>query len=220
MQFKIPQKSNSSDATATWLDRKEWRGGHLKSGSKSGAVVLWALFIFWCLYTIPSLIDACAGETNLPPFVTIALSVPLLFIGLIVLWFAVRQTKQAIRHGEFSLDMLPFPARIGQQSGVSINFASAHVVDQEFTVTWRCTYVDSDQDGTNRTEVWSEAVHVIATAGASDKRGAQLEARMQLPSSAPPSDPLKPAKHHKWEVCVQSQDARFSHDFEVPVLGA
>jgi hypothetical protein len=212
-------KRFTNDTKNGWRGKKEWRDGMVKSNSRFGVLRIWFLAVFWNGISLPMYFGFMLSDSNVPMWAKIVFALfPIIGIGL--LWGALKHTAHQLRHGETSLVIKPFPAKLGENASIAIELINARAIGEVFTVTWRCNHVDTSGSSSSRSERWSQALsaQAIAHASASNpKAQAIVRATLQLPSDLPASESTKTSNHHEWVVVIESKAAGFSEQFTVPV---
>ena len=208
---------------APWLANKAWADNRIRSGKRWEVWLAWGFAVVWGCIAYPAAMTALPRAWSDGNYLVAGVLGILVAVGLGLLVWAVRATRDAHSHGEVHLVMDPFPGSIGGHVGASIDLpAVTYQPDLQFTVTLRCAYhYRTRSAGDNSTEsreqlVWqTEGVAQVQPQGA----GSRVSFRLDVPKGLPPSeDPVGDSEHH-WTVLLQSTDPalQFSRRFEVPV---
>ncbi len=208
---------------APWLANKAWADNRIRSGKRWEVWLAWGFAVVWGGIAYPAAMAALPRAWNNANYLVVGVLGTLVAVGLGLLVWAVRATRDAHRHGEVHLVMDPFPGSIGGHVGAAIDLpAIAYRPDLQFEVTLRCAYHyqtrSAGDDSTESREqlVWqTEGVAQVQPQGA----GSRLSFRLNVPEGLPQSeDPVGDSVHH-WTVLLKSSDPglTFSRRFEVPV---
>lgn len=207
-----------------WLAHKAWADNRIRSSKRWEVWFAWGFAGVWGAIAYPAAWSAMprAWRNDNPVVLTVLGLMVVVGLGLLV--WAVRATRDAWRHGEVRLVMDPFPGAIGGHVGATVDLPGVpYRPELRFAVTLRCAYHYATRTGggDNSTEsreqvVWQgEGAAQVQPQG----RGSRVAFRLSVPQGLPESDQAVGDSEHHWTVVLESTDPAldFSRRFEVPV---
>lgn len=219
--FAIKGKKVNSSAEAKlypWLARPEWKNGTIKSDAKMGMYGIWGFAIFWNVISIPAAIGATLEAIEKQNYIAlVALIFPIVGLGLI--YWAVKKTRQWKRFGITPLTMDPYPGSINGQVGGHVQLNAPYDPTLVYKVTLSCIHSYMSGSGKNRSR--SESAKWQDEGYAKVKPMAQnifLEFCFDVPDNLPISEEFADS-YHLWRLSIESEmeGADLNRSFEIPV---
>lgn len=210
------------EGPSPWLARREWAGNQIRSSKRLEIMVAWGFATVWNLIALPmaaASLPRLWRQENWPAAAALASFVA---VGLGLLAWAVRATRDARRFGDLRLVLDPFPGAIGGDFGATLDLPTVPWQGgQRFLVTLRCIqHYRTRSAGENSTEAREQTIwqaegmaQVEPHAG-----GSRLRFRFAVPGDLPASE--APANdYHTWRLRVESTGSDLGLDriFDVPV---
>ncbi len=206
---------------APWLARREWADNAIRSDKRWELWVAWGFTLAWNLISMPLLFSELPRLLQNPkPGPMIAMIFPLIGVGLLI--WAIRVSRDVARQGELRLSLDPFPGAIGGHVGGTLMLGRSHDASHAYRVTLSCLrhYRQRDSEGTESRESLAWQIEGFArTAYSSD--GVRLGFRFSVPAGLPPSsEDDGEGNHHSWRLQIERQPpaTSFSRRFEIPVF--
>jgi len=200
-----------------WLNNDRWRRT-VRSDAKKSMIAAWCFAGFWNLVAWPGVMvlpEELARENW-------AALLVLLFptVGLLLVFWAVRLTREWFRYGVTELRLDPYPGAIGGHVGGTIKVQG---VDPgcEFQVLLECvrSFVKTSSGERKR-----EATVIWQTKGLAEAAGASgfvdVRFRFDVPDGLPASEDPDQDDYHAWHVkliCHQA-DVVLDRQFEIAVF--
>lgn len=186
----------------------------IRSTKKWEVWVAWGVTLFWNLISAPVLflhLPALLRDPT-PPRV-IAMIFPVIGVALLV--WAIRASRDAWRFRSVRLVLDPFPGALGGDVGGSLVVPLAFVGSRSFALTLDCRLHTSRQSG-GETETVEHLIWETRGAARSERHadGTRLSFRFELPRDLPAS-----GGQHVWRLSIASSgdSPRFVRQFEIPV---
>jgi hypothetical protein len=183
-------------------------------------VVAWFFAAFWNLISAPLpfvVLEEVRADGNY--LALIGLMFPAVGLGLLV--WALRRTREWTRFGPAPVEMDPFPGAIGGHVGGTIDLALPYDSTAEFEVTLTSlrSYVSGSGKNRSRKEkaLWQNDLVAFAEPG---PEGTRLTFRFDVPAGLHESDAQDPGdSSHAWRLNVRADipGADFNRDYEIPV---
>ena len=204
-----------------WREKKAWRTNNIKSSAKSAVYALWGFTIFWNLISVTPFLgeDNVLSQMSRKPEAAVVFLFPI--VGLVMLGWSIRATRQWKRFGKTPLVMDPFPGCIGGQVGGQVSLRLPYSKSHEFNVTLSCrkSYMTGSGKNRRRTEsvIWqSEGV-------AHHERGplgTRLSFRFDVPEDKSETEPDDQQSYILWKVNLNAklQGADFEREYIIPVF--
>lgn len=214
----------SEYTSGAWRQRKGWQTQRIRSGAKTGMWVVWVFAIFWNGVSSPvwfQLPDEIAKQNYMA---LVSLLFPL--VGLGILYFAIRTTREYLRFGIIELSMDPYPGSIGGHVGGTmeikrLQYEDPTVNSADFNVTLECVYSyisGSGKDRSRRENIkWAEQGLAKIRRSAF---GIQLAFRFDVPDHLPEADSERGSTYHFWRVTVKAElpGADLNRKYDIPVF--
>jgi hypothetical protein len=211
-----------TEAMPDWaLDKKDWASGEIRSSAKSSVYVLWGFTIFWNLVSATPFL----GEKNVlheipnnPPAALVFLF-PL--IGLVMLAFCIKVTRQWRRFGATPLKLDPFPGAIGGHIGgtLRLNIPYDRLARYEVTVSCRRSSISGSGKERRRKEsiLWQSESFCHQTRCA---KGTELSFRFDIPAEKAESESDKQESYILWKLSINAtlEGPDFQREFVIPVF--
>ncbi|MEM8982942.1 MAG: DUF3592 domain-containing protein [Pseudomonadota bacterium] len=200
-----------------WLANPAWQGAALTSQAKSKLRGSWIFAVFWNLVSLPLpflLIDEVINKGNYPAL--LGLLFPIVGVGLLI--WAVRTSREWSRFGPAPCELDPFPGSIGGNVGGRIAIHGLESAEQRFNVTLSLRL--SQRSSKSRTErvQWQHSQRVRAVRVANKN---EIAFRFDVPSDLAESDPVKDGgSYHLWRLHVHGDmpGPDFDRTYEIPVF--
>jgi hypothetical protein len=200
-----------------WLDSDHWPRS-VRSDAKKSMIGTWALAGFWNLLAWPGVL-ALPEELGQGNWAALVIT---LFpaVGILLLYWAVKLTREWLRYGVTELTLDPYPGAIGGHVGGIVTIRGADP-RQPFEVSLECVYSHVARAGgkrRRRSEVkWQ--TRGVADAGRV-AGGAEVRFRFDVPPGLPASDAPEHDDHHVWYLRVRSpqSDVNLERQFEIGVF--
>lgn len=203
-----------------WLLNDKWQSETIRSSSKMTMWAAWGFAAFWNLVSAPTPFIAYREVTESQNYIAlVALLFPL--IGIVLIAWAVRRTREWTRFGATPVVLDPFPGSIGGHVGgtiaLNLPFDSAHKF--LLTLTNIHSYMSGSGDDRSRKEdaLWQD--EIVAHAESSGT-GTRLVFRYDIPEGLSESDAAPEGEAYDlWRLNVRADipGADFDRDFEIPV---
>ena len=204
-----------------WLEKKNWRDNHIRSGARYGHWAMLAFALVWNGLTLPLFLNADEfwGRIEEEPIVLVALLFPLVGVGLMaaVVWAFLAWRK----FGPTPLVLDPFPGSIGGHVGGWVDTRIPFAAKQRFDVTLACMRSSVSGSGKNRKR--SESVHWQTDGVCHVERsgtGTQLFFRFTVPEDLPAADVARTGTYYLWKVTIacEMDGPDFSRTYDIPVF--
>lgn len=208
----------SKNSDAPWLNYPAWAKNKIRSNQGSKVKFAWFMTGIWNAVALPlSIFVIPKNIANGNYVVAIALMFPI--VGLFLLHWAIKITRDFRRYGDPVLVLDPFPGSIGGDFGGFIEFACQE--QTHFNLTLTCFNVKPNHGSDNETvetAIWqTEGAAGLASA----LQGGRLQFRFSIPNDLPSSEPPKTKQNFiKWRLDIECDaiEPKFSRQFEVPVF--
>lgn len=219
--FAIKGKKVNTSAEAKlspWLARPEWKNGSIKSDAKLGMYGVWGIAIFWNLISYTAAIPATMEAFEKQNYVAlVAWLFPLVGLGL--LYWAIKKTKEWKRFGITLLTMDPYPGSISGHVGGHVQVNMPYDPKLNYKVTLNCLHSYVSGSGKNRTR--KESVKWQDEGYAKVKPAAQnvfLDFCFDVPDNLPISEEVSDS-YHLWRLNLESEmeGIDLNRSFEIPV---
>jgi len=204
---------------APWLLNDDWQTATIRSSSKSSMVGAWAFAAIWNLISAPLPFVLYSEILEKQNYVAIVgLLFPIVGIGLLV--WAVRRTKEWTRFGAAPVTLDPFPGSIGGHVGGTIDLKLPYDTSHQFELSLTNIHSYMSGSGKNRSQrekaVWQDATIAHAEISA---RGTRLTFRFDIPEGFNESDTEKDDNYHEWRLNLHAELAGTDLDrnYDLPV---
>jgi len=204
---------------APWLLNNDWQTATIRSTSKASMWGAWIFAAIWNLISAPLPFVLYAEVFEKQNYIaSVGLLFPLVGIGLLV--WAVRRTREWTRFGPAPVTLDPFPGSIGGHVGGTIDLKLPFNANNEFAVTLTNVHSYTSGSGKNRsqreTAVWQKNLIAHAATG---PNGTRLTFRFDVPEDCRQSDTEKDDSYHVWRLNLRATlaGADLDRDFELPV---
>lgn len=217
---KEKDKSLEVYAESPWLLNDNWQTPAIKSDSKSAMYGAWFFTALWNLVSAPLpfvLYEEITEKQNYPAL--LGLLFPLIGIGLLV--WAIRRTREWTSFGPAPVNLDPFPGSIGGHVGGSIELNVPFNTANEFNLTLTCAHSYESGSGKNRSRrekaTWQKKLIAHAEPGS---RGTRLTFRFDVPDGLQPADTQKDDSYYLWRLNVNAElpGTDLDRDYELPVF--
>jgi hypothetical protein len=199
------------------MENAKWADNRIACSHKRQLWFAWGFAVFWNLISTPVGFIVPADIIKGNYLAAIGLLFPLIGIGLLV--WAVRLTRDWRRFGPIFLSLDPFPGAIGGQVGGTLDVPVPYAPARLFRVTLSCLYSYVSGSGKNRSTreqlVW-QAEGMAAQVPWDE--GVRLQFLFDVPDNLPASEPEK-LPYHSWRIDIKCADASltFARQFVIPV---
>ena len=202
-----------------WLLNDNWQTPTIRSASKTAMWGAWAFAVFWILISaaLPFLIyEEVAEKENY--LALVGLLFPLIGIGLLV--WAIRRTREWTRFGAAPVTLDPFPGSIGGHVGGTIDLNLPFDASTQFqlTLTNIHSYMSGSGDDRSRKEkaAWQDALVAHAAPGG---KGTRLTFRFDVPEGLDAADADKDDSYYAWRLNLKAEldGTDLDRDYDIPV---
>ncbi|MDH3748947.1 MAG: DUF3592 domain-containing protein [Gammaproteobacteria bacterium] len=203
-----------------WLLNDKWQSASLRSDSKAAMLGAWFFAGIWCLISAPLpfvMYDEIVDKQNY--LALVAVLFPIVGIGLLI--WAIRRTREWRRFGATPLVLDPFPGSIGGHVGGTIDTNLRFESSNKFmlTLTSLQSYVSGSGDSRSKREkaLWQDErlAHIE-----SSPAGTRLTFRFDVPAGLKESDAEQAGdSYHLWRLNVRASlpNADLDREFTLPV---
>lgn len=205
-----------------WLARREWAGNQIRSSKRLEVMVAWGFATVWNLLSLPVAAASLPRQWRQENWPAVAALAAFVAVGLGLLAWAARATRDARRFGDLRLVLDPFPGAIGGDFGATLDLPTVPWRgEQQYLVTLRCIqHYRTRSAGENSTEAREQTVWQTEGMAQVEPHvgGSRLRFRFAVPSGLPASE--APAnEYHAWCLRVEStgSDLGLDRSFDVPV---
>jgi hypothetical protein len=201
-----------------WLGNPDWQDGTIRSGARTGMLVMWAFAGVWNLISAPLLFKAPEIWQEQGMIVLLAFVFPVIGLGL--LYWAVKLTMEWRRFGLTPLMLDPFPGSIGGDVAGEITVTMAFDPGQVFAVTLSCIYSYVSGSGKNRSRhesvKWQDSGFANAMLTSS---GVKLQFRFEVPAGLQETQQQSGSSYYLWRLNLHAEleGVDLDRDFEIPV---
>lgn len=225
-----------------WTARPAWRTGDIPETEATEwmrvliagvfNVIAWPFTVFMLsklqgmtssdLTTLDGLLSALSGG-NWIGFL-IPLILPASFLGVAVYygWLAIRDTLRWLRFGTSTLVMDTMPARLGHtmQARLQTPVDPDDVPEEGVHVQLACYEPVQGTRSRRRRQLWQDDAYVSGQPAPRSDRGLDVPLSFDIPSSLPPSPPVRSSNRIQWEVQVYAElpGPDYEATFEIPVF--
>jgi hypothetical protein len=203
------------------LDRKDWRRGRARSRAAAELAGIWFAVTIWTALSVP-MVWKLTTEPQLRGTPWAWLIGLFVFVGVWILFQALRQSGEWLRFGRMEIELDPSPGSLGGHVGGSLRVGVRHRDPEAYRVTLACVRSTLRSSGENRSRreavVWSSE---IVPSVERSSRGVRLRFTFQVPDDLPPSEP-RSEDYTYWSIRVVARVPGLDLDraFEVPVVAA
>ncbi|MBU0621661.1 MAG: DUF3592 domain-containing protein [Gammaproteobacteria bacterium] len=204
-------------AQKPWLARPEWADNRIRSTARTGMYAIWFFAVIWNALSLPTTFvmqDVWQKEGALA---LIILLFPLVGLGL--LSWAIKLTREWRRFGVTPLSMDPFPGAIGGDVGGEIELRVPYQPALACEVTLSCLYSYESGSGEDRSQQerveWQDSGYAQVEPTA---QGMRLRFRFAVPAGLRPSEE-ETGDHYFWRLSIKakSQSGDLDRSFTIPV---
>jgi len=221
--FRAPAEKDLSAPRyrdAPWLANDDWQTADIRSSSRQSMWFAWGFTGLWNLISAPLpfvVVEEVVHRHN--SLALIGLLFPL--IGLALLVWAIRRTREWRRFGAAPVTLDPFPGSIGGHVGGTIDVGVPFDPGARFSVTLTSLHSYETGSGDNRSRResarWQDTQLAQAVAGPA---GTRLRFRFDVPKDQQPSDAAK--RGDSWNLWRLNLNAALpgvdiDRDYEIPV---
>lgn len=204
-------------AAKPWLARPEWADNQIRSSARGGMYTIWFFAVIWNALSLPATFmmpDVWRKEGALA---LIILLFPL--VGMGMLYWALKLTREWRRFGNTPLIMDPFPGAIGGDVGGEIELNVPYEPALVCEATLSCLY--SQQTGSGDDQTRRELVEWQDSGYAQVERTAQgmrLRFRFAVPAGQRPSEE-ESGDYYFWRLSIKAElpGGDLNRSFTIPV---
>ncbi|MBT4523035.1 MAG: DUF3592 domain-containing protein [Halieaceae bacterium] len=201
-----------------WLARPQWRNGVIRSGAKGGMYAIWGFAVLWNLISAPAAFQVVGIWHKEGPIALLILLFPVVGMGL--LYWAIKLTREWRRFGVTQLTLDPFPGSIDGDVGGKVQVNTPFKGGMLCRVTLSHIYSYTSGSGKNRSrkeEVkWQDDGYArIVPEG----RGVELQFRFEVPTGLRESEEAS-RRYYFWRLNVEleMEGVDLDRSFEIPVF--
>ncbi len=207
-------------ADAPWLVNDGWQSPSIRSQSRTVMWAIWAFAVLWNLISAPLpfvLVEEVTQKQNY--LALIGLLFPAVGIGLLI--WAVRRTREWKRFGPTPVSLDPFPGAIGGHVGGSIDLRVPYDASHRFQVSLTSLHHYTSGSGKNRSSrekaLWQREMQASAQPG---PQGTRLFFRFDVPDGLKESDASESGdSYYAWRLGLTAElpGADLNRDYAIPV---
>ncbi len=200
-----------------WLARPEWAENRIRSGARTGMYAIWFFAIIWNAISAPAAFAIPEVWRKEGALALIILLFPMVGMGL--LFWAIKMTREWRRFGVTPLAMDPFPGAIGGDVGGEIELSVPYVSNLTCEATLSCLYSYESGSGKNRSRnervEWQDSGYTRVERTA---RGMKLRFRFAVPEGQRPSEE-ESGDYYFWRLSIRAQlpGVDLDRSFTIPV---
>lgn len=200
-----------------WLARPEWAENRIRSGARTGMYAIWFFAVIWNAISAPGVFAIPEVWRNEGALALVILLFPLVGMGL--LFWAIRMTREWRRYGATPLTLDPFPGAIGGDVGGEIEINIPYVADLRSEVTLSCLYSYESGSGEDRSRhervEWQDSGYAQVERTA---KGMKLRFRFTLPEGLHSSEE-ESGDYYFWRLAVRAElpGTNLDRSFTIPV---
>lgn len=200
-----------------WLTRPEWQQGIIRSDARGGMKFLWVFAILWNLISAPAAFMFMEVWNEEGAVALLILLFPL--VGVLMLWLAIKSTREWKRFGVTPLTLDPFPGSIGGDVAGEIQTNIPYRSDRVCRVTLSSINSYMSGSGKNRSRKenikWQDDGYARVIPATN---GVTLQFRFKVPEGLEETEEAT-GNYHLWRLNVElSLDGTdFDRSFELPV---
>lgn len=224
-RYELAKQSSHQEHNVTayqstpWLEKKEWKSNHIRSGAKTSMITMWAFAIVWNAISLP-LIFAFGKEWEKGNYaILIALLFPL--AGAFLLKKAIQISREWLRFGVLEIVLDPFPGSIGGHVGGSLEINKLYDLKARYNVELECVFSYVSGSGENRSRresiKWAEVgLAKVESTG----RGIRLAFRFNIPDDLPEADIEQSEDYYFWrlKVIADIPGVNLNREYNLPVF--
>ncbi len=169
----------------------------------------WAWALAWNLLWFPIMFVLFSSIKEFPSPALLFLIFP--FLGLLLVWDAVKKTMRWQQHGDVTLTLSPPQPSLGNNINVAARFSRVPPAGN-FTVALICEEVDGRGESTVHRTAWRQE-RVVRTSAAT------VNASF-LPRTNVPATEAEGTRYHRWRVLVRFPDGKDEREFNIVVSPA
>lgn len=202
-----------------WLAQRQWASPRIACNAKAGVWGIWVFALIWNLVSLPATLAIPEQLSQGNTTILIALLFPA--AGVLLLFWAIKNSLSWRRFGQLHLELDPYPGSIGGQVGGTIDLPLPYNSKQRFPVTLMCLRSFESGSGKNRRR--EENLIWQCEGLAYHQAGAQGQTRLSLcfdvPSNLPASEPFA-SSYRLWRVQLKADlpGVDLNREFEIPVF--
>jgi hypothetical protein len=215
---KDPDKPQFADEP--WLVNDAWQGSPLKSGSRTAMWGAWGFATFWNLIAMPLpflLVEEITVKKNYPALIGLVFPV----VGLGLIYWAIKQTREWRRFGPTPLTLDPFPGSIGGHVGGTIDLRQPFRPGSTYALTLTNLESTVSGSGKNRSRrekaSWQDRRLAHAEPG---PLGTRLLFRFDVPEGLEASDAAQHTDDYTiWRLGLEAElgGSSLDRNWELPV---
>ena len=205
-------------AQKPWLTRPEWADNRIRSSARSGMYATWFFAILWNVLSLPAIFIVPIVWRKEGALALIILLFPLVGMGL--LSWALKLTREWRRFGNTPLTMDPFPGAIGGDVGGEIELSVPYEPALACEVTLGCLYsyeTGSGEDSSRQERVeWQDSGYAQVERTA---QGMRLRFRFAVPAGLRASEEERGDDYNFWRLSIKAElpGGDLNRSFTIPV---
>ncbi len=205
------------------LDNPKWQTNTILSNEGSEYKFLWLFATFWNAITWAAII--LGGENILRAFEespVFYFFVLFPFIGLFMIYQAIKETLAWKRFGKTPMTMAPFPGQLGGVVGGYVDVAIPYNATHQVKISLRCSHNYWERSGgksrTTTDVLWQDNISIQTRPSAA---GSRIQFEFQPPVDLPESQP-DGKDTHQWDVQIHFAlpGNDYERKFTIPVIKA
>lgn len=202
-----------------WLARKDWAEGKINSSTKTSAIVLFVVTLYWNAISVPLAAvfphDEVAKANWIPLLVLIFPAV-----GAILLLCLVVKTLRWRKYGRSVFEMASVPGVIGGQLAGVVRVSKKVEPDDGFRLTLHCIQTIAAGDSSSEKSVWQDEQVIGRELSQSNPENSAIPVLFQIPYECLPTDLEGENRPTYWRLTVSAKTPGldYSATFDVPVF--
>ncbi len=199
------------DSDTAWLARKAWASAVVRDSFAMTGGLIWGFALFWNLVSAPILFIIPRELDQGNQAILLALMFPI--VGLVLLYWAVRKTREWRRFGPLTVTLNPYPGAIGGDVAGTIHLAAPLPAHTFVTVTLNCLHHSRSGKSSSQSIHWQESHNFKPL---QSRRSTTVNFLFEVPEQLPSSE-LPDRSYYAWTLQVVADVAGVDLDRQVDI---